>query len=79
MKKKLLEKRIKILEMGELQDLKILLSLSKKIKENESVINSLMENINLILDHLKLEIDFTAEQKARKILKKKCYKKGLKN
>lgn len=73
-----LKNRVKLLEEGEYQDLKIFLSLSKKIKENESVINSLMENINLILDHLKLEIDFTAEQKARKILKKKCYKKDLK-
>lgn len=73
-----LKNRVKLLEEGEYQDLKIFLSLSKKIKENESVISSLMENINLILDHLKLEIDFTAEQKARKILKKKCYKKDLK-
>ncbi len=54
-----LKKRVDNLELGELQDLKIFLSLSKKIKENESVISSLMENINLILDHLKFVHIFT--------------------
>ena len=45
--------------------------MSKQIRENEKVIEALRENLNLLLNHLKLELDFIPEQKAKKILKKK--------
>lgn len=71
MKKKLLQERIKMLEMGDLENLKIMFSMSKQIRENEKVIEALRENLNLLLNHLKLELDFIPEQKAKKVLKKK--------
>ena len=49
-----LKKRVKLLEEGELQDLMIMNAISNQIRENERVIEALRENLNLLLDHLKL-------------------------
>ena len=66
-----LKKRVKLLEEGEYQDLMIMNDMSNQIRENEKVIEALRENLNLLLDHLKLKLDYTPEQKAKKVLVKK--------
>lgn len=66
-----LKTRVKLLEEGEYQDLMIMNDMSNQIRENEKVIEALRENLNLLLDHLKLKLDYTPEQKAKKVLVKK--------
>ena len=66
-----LKTRVKLLEEGECQDLMIMNDMSNQIRENEKVIEALRENLNLLLDHLKLKLDYTPEQKAKKVLVKK--------
>ena len=66
-----LKKRVKLLEEGELQDLIVMNDMSNQIRENEKVIEALRENLNLLLDHLKLKLDYTPEQKSKKVIVKK--------
>ena len=66
-----LKNRIKLLEEGEYQDLMIMNDMSNQIRENEKVIEALRENLNLLLDHLKLKLDYTPEIKSKKVLVKK--------
>lgn len=66
-----LKKRVKLLEEGELQDLMIMNDMSNQIRENEKVIEALRENLNLLLDHLKLKLEFKPEVKSKKVLVKK--------
>lgn len=66
-----LKKRVKLLEEGELQDLMVMNDMSNQIRENEKVIEALRENLNLLLDHLKLKLDYTPEQKSKKVIVKK--------
>lgn len=68
---KKLKERIGLLEEAEFQDLQIMWKLTNQINENEKVIEALRENLNLLLDHLKLKLDYTPEQKAKKVLVKK--------
>ncbi len=71
MNKKQLKEKVKMLENGELDILLLMYKMSDQIRENEKVIEALRENLNLVLDHFKLELDFIPEQKAKKVLKKK--------
>ena len=48
-----------------------MLKMTNQINENERVIEALRENLNLLLDHLKLKLDYMPEQKAKKVLVKK--------
>ena len=66
-----LKTRVKLLEEGEYQDLMIMNDMSNQIRENEKVIEALRENLNLLLDHLKLKLDYMPEQIAKKVLVKK--------
>ena len=66
-----LKKRVKLLEEGELQDLMVMNDMSNQIRENEKVIEALRENLNLLLDHLKLKLDYTPEVKSKKVIVKK--------
>lgn len=68
---KKLKERIELLEEAEFQDLQTMLKLTNQINENEKVIEALRENLNLLLDHLKLKLDYIPEQKAKKVLLKK--------
>jgi uncharacterized coiled-coil protein SlyX len=68
---KKLKERIEYLETSEFQDLRIMWKMTNQINENEKVIEALRENLNLLLDHLKLKLDYTPEQKAKKVLVKK--------
>ena len=68
---KKIKERIEYLEKSEFQDLQIMLEMTNQINENERVIEALRENLNLLLDHLKLKLDYTPEQKAKKVLVKK--------
>lgn len=68
---KKLKERIGLLEEAEFQDLQIMCKLTNQINENEKVIEALRENLNLLLDHLKLKLDYTPEQMAKKVLVKK--------
>ena len=68
---KKLRERIEYLEKSEFQDSHIMLKMTNQINENERVIEALRENLNLLLDHLKLKLDYTPEQKAKKVLVKK--------
>lgn len=68
---KKLKERIELLEEAEFQDLQTMLKLTNQINENEKVIEALRENLNLLLDHLKLKLDYIPEQKAKKVLVKK--------
>ena len=68
---KKIKERIEYLETSEFQDLQIMLEMTNQINENEKVIEALRENLNLLLDHLKLKLDYTPEQKAKKVLVKK--------
>ena len=71
MNKKLLKERVKMLEEGELETLFLMVKMSEQVRENEKVIEALRENLNLVLDHLKLKLDYIPEQKAKKVLVKK--------
>ena len=66
-----LKTRVKLLEEGELQDLMVMNDMSNQIRENEKVIEALRENLNLLLDHLKLKLEFKPEVKSKKVLVKK--------
>ena len=68
---KKIKERIEYLETSEFQDLQIMWKMTNQINENERVIEALRENLNLLLDHLKLKLDYTPEQKAKKVLVKK--------
>lgn len=68
---KKLRERIEYLEKSEFQDSHIMLKMTNQINENERVIEALRENLNLLLDHLKLKLDYMPEQKAKKVLVKK--------
>ncbi len=68
---KKLRERIEYLEKSEFQDSHIMLKMTNQINENERVIEALRENLNLLLDHLKLKLDYTPEQKAKKVIVKK--------
>ena len=67
---KKLRERIEYLEKSGFQDSHIMLKMTNQINENERVIEALRENLNLLLDHLKLKLDYTPEQKAKKVLVK---------
>ncbi len=68
---KKIKERIGYLEKSEFQDSHIMLKMTNQINENERVIEALRENLNLLLDHLKLKLDYTPEQKAKKVLVRK--------
>lgn len=68
---KKIKERIEYLETSEFQDLQIMWKMTNQINENERVIEALRENLNLLLDHLKLKLDYIPEQKAKKVLVKK--------